>query len=263
MSELQRLSDSPELLDGEDAALLISDALRSANHMIEFALEMGNVDMMVEIRSRAEALAKYAEQKQYGEQIIVGAREIVRRAERGTAQVIKAGQEADPPIYRSKITAGKDWRNEQLGQVRDPNLPKPQDPVAAAGYKAKSQLADIRPLGNATDEEFETALERARPEGMTRAAVVRQLRPDKLKEQQRKKDDDHYKRRKLDSARIVRETVLGSVVSAELLHMVDYASLDLHEINEWIEMLTHNIRELQALKVRLAREQSERETDDA
>jgi hypothetical protein len=159
---------------GDPAAFVVA-ACERARMWLRQVLETGEIERIAEVRSQAEAVRVYTQQKQLGRDAELAAAEIVRRAERGIGVAIRRAQQQGQ-IARRGDRGGRgapgvyggnpgDTRGDHLGSAS----PFFKHPSERAGAYA---MAD-----GAADEEFEAILAAARAEGnLSRANVVRKIR---------------------------------------------------------------------------------------
>lgn len=133
------------------------------------ALESGDIDLIAELKSRAEAMHTYTRQKQLGKEAQHAAAEIVRRADRGLTQAVRRGQE-DGHI---KTRADGGWNARNLDGTGGTNKMSSGDYL---GYgHTRSDMYAL--TDGVSDEEFDEALSQAKQEGnLARSNVVRKIR---------------------------------------------------------------------------------------
>lgn len=149
-------------------------ACERAKAWLTDALEHGDIDRIVELKSQAEAIRVYTAQKQIGKDAELSAAEIVRRAERGIGVAIRRGQEEGTIAKRGSIGAygGPDGRPRGDDQVRPSDI-VPEAELRHAAYP----LAD-----DISDDEFEEVLAEAKEEeNLSRSNVLRKLDKAKAK----------------------------------------------------------------------------------
>ena len=158
-----------------DAAEFIVAACERAGAWLREVLERGEIEQIAEVKSQAEAVRVYTQQKQLGAEAQLAAAEIVRRAERGIGIAIRRAQQQGQ-IAKQGDRGGRgapgvyggnpgDTRGDHLGSARP-------------FFKHPSERADAYAMADgAADEEFEAALAAAKTEGnLSRANVVRKIR---------------------------------------------------------------------------------------
>ena len=164
MSDLALIAqDTANLEAAADPAAFVVLACERAKTWLTQALEQGDIDAIVELKSQAEAIRVYTAQKQMGHDAELAAAEIVRRAERGIGVAIRRGQEkgeiaarGNPAINRFK-TSPTDFATDQDLSGN------------GAGIYAMTDGVD--------DEAFEEAITEAKDEGnLSRANVVRKVK---------------------------------------------------------------------------------------
>lgn len=153
-----------------DPAQFVVVACENAKHWLAQAIERGEIDPMIEMKSQAEAIRIYTQQRQIGHDAEMAAAEIVRRAERGIGLAVKAGQErgeiADPH-------ARSTWRNQHGGgQRHDVAPPSPETFFANHGERTDAYV-----MAEADDTTFEEIIDQAKDEGnLSRANIVRKVK---------------------------------------------------------------------------------------
>jgi hypothetical protein len=225
-----------------DPAQYVLVACERAKAWLADALEHGDIEQIVELKSQAEAIRIYTQQKQLGKDAELSAAEIVRRAERciglairkGQSEGTIAGKDAGPAVRVAK-------------QSGDTTLLKPRPSDFASPHELSSNGAGIYQMtDDVTDEQFEDVIEEARAEGnLSRANVVR-----KIKGETKPKSDRHellHRTRHIDPDRVVNEAVIsleGLVMGLDLVKG-RAAELDPDQIEDWAISLRHSIRALQ------------------
>lgn len=161
--------DAADIERAADPAEFVVQTLERAKAWLASALDHGDIEQIVELKSQAEAIRVYAMSKQLGKDAELSAAEIVRRAERGIGQAIRKGQEAGEIRKR-----GDDTRTDLRDRVVNNNL---VSPVVAAQVNHQSDLAGMYKLSDdVSDDQFEAAIGKARADGnLSRANVVRQV----------------------------------------------------------------------------------------
>ena len=158
-----------------DPAEFIVAACERAGAWLRQALERGEIEQIAEVKSQAEAVRVYTQQKQLGAEAQLAAAEIVRRAERGIAVAIRRAQQQGRIAKRGDrggrgapgVYGGNpgDTRGDHLG-------------LARPFFKHPSERADAYVMADgAADDDFEATLAAAKAEGnLSRANVVRKIR---------------------------------------------------------------------------------------
>jgi hypothetical protein len=158
-----------------DPAQYVVQACERAKTWLADALEHGDIEQIVELKSQVEAIRIYTMQKQLGKDAELSAAEIVRRAERGIGLAIRRGQEVGEIAKSGDIgaTPGKGMKGgAQGGSRRGEHLVRP------AKFASRHELSDaIYPLADTPEEAFESALDEAKSEAnLSRKNVVRKVR---------------------------------------------------------------------------------------
>jgi hypothetical protein len=179
-TSLVPLPAEPSELDAcADAGKSVELALERAKEWLAQALDKGDIDGIVELKSQAEAIRTYTAQKQLGKDAELAAAEIVRRAERGIGVAIRKGQEAERIRRRGQKSETYNRWNGNRVHGRDHELQAPTD------FLPPDELArGVYPVvDGVSDDEFEEAIEEAKEEGnLSRANVVRKVRTSKRSE---------------------------------------------------------------------------------
>lgn len=171
-TDLARIASDPSALEAAaDPGKFVVQACERAKAWLVEALEHGDIDQIVELKSQAEAIRVYTMSKQLGEDARLSATEIVRRAERGIGVAIRRGQESGQIAKRG----------DRIAKRGDPNLQTLEitkvSTLAAAKVSHPSELEPMYAMADGvTDEQFEAALADAKAEGnLSRANVVRKV----------------------------------------------------------------------------------------
>lgn len=232
--------------EAADQAEYVIQACARARALLVEVLVRGDPDQMGEIRSQAEAMRFYAIQKQLGGEAQLAAAEIVRRAERGLARIVREGQE------HGQINTRRDggWAAHNLDRNAGIIKKSPGDYLGHG--RARSDIYAM--VDGVTDEDFEAALAEAKSESnLSRANVARKTR--RLRED-RPSGERHARSHvgvpagldaQLGSNRIVEVTVStleGLVTGAE---QVNVAALDEAELPHWTGSMISSLRLLSML----------------
>lgn len=245
MSDLAIIASDPSALDlSGDPATFVVLACERAKDWLTQAVEHGDIDQIVELKSQAEAIRIYTTQKQLGKDAELAAAEIVRRAERGIGVAIRRGQEE-----------GTIRRAERHG-VHDANSMSPQEAVGAA---YRSELSDVYyPVtDDVTDKQFEEAIEEAKAEqNLSRVNVVRKVKPNSSASRHLRSSRPEILRgrRHFDSNRAVEQIILGSGMSDSVAELIEYDALDRDRLEGWVSSLSEVIKSLQTLNNNLKKE---------
>lgn len=160
---LPALPDDAAVLEAvADPGAYMVVALGRAKAWLEQA-RVTDLPDVVEAKARAEAIRCYTAQKELGHDAELSATEIVRRAERRIAQLVREGQEAGeirPPKFKPRSSNPDDHR-----------------PSGSSYFKNDQERTDSYELADGVpDDEFEKAIEEAREEGnLSRANVKRKV----------------------------------------------------------------------------------------
>lgn len=282
----------PESLGVEqsaDPAAYVTLACERAKAWLANALEHGDIEQIVELKSRAEAIRIYTQQKELGIDAELSAAEIVRRAERGIHVAVAAARESG-----ELLRPGQTARRPGAHQVSEGNSVKTLADVGVA----KDDLAKTAPLAKVTDEQFEGALAEAREEkNLTRANLVRKVQgqagflsaaqkiehirelaatgrssrqigpllgisDDRVRWLARQNDIDIPADRviarthQIDPERVIRETVHtleGIEYGINLLTAADYDQFDRGLISDWLDALAEPVRAIRQMTRELQR----------
>ena len=147
-------------------------ACERAKQWLAQAIEQGEIDQLIEVKSQAEAIRVYTAQKQIGHDAELAAAEVVRRAERGIGLAIRRGQEAGE-ILTSRdfnVTANQHGTS---GPRYDVTKGSPTEYFGNTAERRDSYvMAD-----EASDDEFDEVITEAKDEGnLSRANVVRKIK---------------------------------------------------------------------------------------
>ena len=155
----------------EDLGEFVIRACQQARALLREALDHGDIDQIAELRSRAEAIRVYTTQKQLGKEAQIAAAEIVLRADRGLATVVRRGQETGE--FRDTAHPGPGRGKPGAGGTRFPGARSSSDYLGTGHSRAEIYaMTDGVP-----DQEFEDVLAEAKAEGnLSRANVVRKIR---------------------------------------------------------------------------------------
>lgn len=164
MSELVAIPNySAELERAADPAQFVVQACERAKAWLAEALDHGDIDQIVELKSQAEAIRIYTMSKQLGKDAQLSAAEIVRRAERGLGIAIRRGQAAGD-LRTSGQHSREAFRDEKSSPTNY--------------FGGGQEQADTYAMTDGvSDGHFDAALASARTEGnLSRANVVRKVR---------------------------------------------------------------------------------------
>ncbi len=169
------LPADPSALDAyADRAKFVELCLERGKEWLAEAVDNGDIEGIVEVKSRAEAIRAYTAQKQLGKDAELAAQEIVRRAQRCLGLAIRKGQEEGSIARPGAIGALPGPRTGGIpGSPRGDHLDRPTDFVPRSELKS-----GIYPLTDGvSDEEFEDAIQEAKQEeNLSRKNVVRKVK---------------------------------------------------------------------------------------
>lgn len=248
MTDLAIAPVAGQLGDYSDPTVFVELALTRAKEWLVEAVEHGQIDAIVELKSQAEAIRTYTVQKQLGKDAELNAQEIVRRAERGLGLAIRKGQ-AEGTVSR---VGDKGHRSAALD--------KSSSKVRAKDYASNAELsgngAGIYDMTDDVDDDtFERAISVAREErNLSRANVVRKVKGEpKPKPKPADRSDFHYRTRRIDAVRVIEEAVnaLEGVASALALIHEDVPSLDTEKRLAWSEALREPLAVINRFKKEL------------
>jgi len=249
VSEIAVFADASAIDEAADPGAFVVLACERAKEWLAQAVEHGDIDQIVEIKSQAEAIRIYTTQKQLGKDAELSAAEIVRRAERGLTTAIRRGQE-EGTVFRS-------GDNHHTQGVGDTQVLKRHVTEFASGDElyGGGNSAGIYDLTDNVDEEtFEEAIDEAKAEGnLSRANVVRKVRGEPAPTPTGR--PEHLRNmRHIDANRVVEQTVLHSGISESIAEQLDYSTLDRDRLEGWVISLSDVIRSLTTLKNNLKKE---------
>jgi hypothetical protein len=232
LSDLPVLAQTTDLERMADPAHYVELACERAKAWLADALEHGDIDQIVELKSQAEAIRIYTTQKKLGKDTELAACEVVRRAERGIAIAIRKGQE-EGTIARQGQTVAK---SQEVGGTYFL-----RSTTGAAGVNHTSEVQELTALADGiSDEVFEEAIAEAKSEGnLSRANVTRKVRGEK-----REPKSVHYGRRHVDHYRVLAEAVATLDGLATAIGLVDVSAIPVQEREEWAQQLRAALRPL-------------------
>jgi len=204
--------------------------------------EANDIDEVAGVLAQADAIALLVRKRELGHDAELAAAEIVRRCERRLEELLIEGQDA-----------GRVGRRGDNAHT----LARPQD--VSLGNKLRH--SDILPssklrvqakvMASANDDDFDDALRAARDEGdMSRTNIVRKL---KGETQPAARNEWHRKRRHIDPARVVRESVAVLQGVATGLALIDAA--DVADVNraQWAADMRDAVQAIDKFRKELAK----------
>jgi hypothetical protein len=175
-AELALAGDAGFLERSADPGEFIIQACERAKTWLREALENGQIDQIVELRSQAEAVRIYTMQKQLGKDAQLSALEIVRRAERGIGIAIRRGQ-AEGTI-RGRHQGKRIYQPGNTGSlIRSPTEFASSHELTGGGGPGDVRQPGIYDLTDGvSDDDFEQAIAEARAEeNLSRASMARKV----------------------------------------------------------------------------------------
>ncbi len=177
MSDLALIAqDTANLEAAADPAAFVVLACERAKTWLTQALEQGDIDAIVELKSQAEAIRVYTAQKQMGHDAELAAAEIVRRAERGIGVAIRRGQEDGTVAKQGAAGGAARVAAQQTGDTQ--LLPSPTSFAAPHELYGGGNSTGIYDVTDGVDDDvFEEAITAAKGEGnLSRANVARKVK---------------------------------------------------------------------------------------
>lgn len=216
-------------------------ACERAKTWLAHALEHGDIEQIVELKSQAEAIRVYTAQKELGHDAELSAAEIVRRAERGLGLAVRQGQATG--TVRSQADNHRPGHDNRY-RDEDDTLMSSRDIFGGNGWERRDAfvMAD-----DASDEDFEEVIAEAKAEGnLSRANVVRKVRGETPKTTADRNELLRGHRRP-DANRIVREAVYSLEGIVITLNLVEPDRIDPAEAGHWADSLSNSIKSLNRL----------------
>lgn len=241
---LPMIPETPEALDfvANPGAMMVA-LVDQARALLEQAKGLDGIAVVLEAKSRAEAIRVYVQQKDMGKEAELSAAEIVRRAERRIGELIREGQ-AEGTIRGNGQRSSEAVHDDYSLSVTE-----------AAGVNFRSQVTAMYDLVDDVPEEaFEEAIAEAKAEGnLSRANLTRKIK--KVPPPRGTRENPFLRKtRHIDSNRVIRELVGLAPQPTEVADFVDYSELDRDQIEGWIASLASSIRFLTAIKKNLTKE---------
>lgn len=236
MTDLVLLDDPTDALERAEDPDAIAVAM--IPRMTEWLMSVqDDLDGTKNFMDYAETLRVAMEKKRVGEDLQLAATEFVRRAEWRLGELIRAGQQANPPTVQRRCIRRDsclDEADRAAGAMSD--LPSPTDILPSHARTDAYRMADAVP------EDVERALAEAKAEkNLSRKNVVTKLPKKKPAAKKVATGKEwHRKRRRIDSQRIVRETIITLDAVWAGLDEVDYSEVQVEP--GWIEIVDVAIR---------------------
>lgn len=287
-TQLAEIADSRDRIEqmGQDAReMLIASNLEQADAWLRAALDVPSPDprSIVDYRIQVAAIEQMARQLRISRETQEHASECVRRAERGEATAIRQGQEDGTILKQGDIGGGgrggdtaAESRKLKRNLLDSPKEIEPNNNVLTDAYR----------MAEASDEEFEEALDEARDEGnLSRANVVRKIKnpgqtvaqlADQIREHAGQgltskqiaekvgrtvervrlvaRENDitipadivTRRRQNLDAEHIMTAAVEYTAAVADSLKMIDPNELDPSDVTEWVKSIEKSARSILA-----------------
>ena len=193
MTDLALIATDPTQLEPlglGDAGEFVVLACERAKSWLTQAIDHGEIDQIIEVKSQAEAIRVYSRQKELGKDAELAAQEIVRRAERGLGIAVRRGQEDGSIRTRGEAGGPKGDYVRGNGSVVRVDPRHDDTKISPAGiFTNEGERRAAYALAGIPDDTFEAALADAKDEGsLSRVVVVRKAKgEDKLTPEARKR----------------------------------------------------------------------------
>ena len=220
------------------------------------AVAHGDIESVVEIRSRAEMIRVYTRQKDLGHEAELSAQEIVQRAQRGIGVCIRRGQEAGEIETRQEgaVRAGRISAQRPLVKESLKEKPSVSDFVSPAVLSGNKGTVIYAMTDGVSDEQFEEAITEAKAESnLSQANVIRKIKGVKAPPAppaSRTPTGRHLSlagTRHLNSDRIVDTLVEHVVALCSTLELANLDELDPTKTSAWAESLAESMKVLRHL----------------
>lgn len=232
----------------QDQEAGVTQYLVIAAERLAMALAATGPEAVASLRAELATVQEMTKQLRLSKEIQNDAQEMTRRAEFGLGKAIRKGQEL------GQIRTAEDTHMVGSG----PGVAQgDSDKVSPLAFAPKSVLNSSHGgiydlVDGVTDEQFEGALaEASAEENPSRANVIRKIRGEAPVSS---RPDVLRKTRRLDSNRIVEQTVLTVAGIDSLFDQIAYSELDRALMPGWLESLTESIKALRALRTNIDRE---------
>lgn len=169
--------DALDALDDTAREMAVTRMLTEARSWLAHAVEATGPAEIATFKAQMATVAEATKQLGLSKEIQFDAQEMVRRAERGVSLAVREAQQRGD-IARPHEGTGPRSDYVRGGQVVhvDP-LPNTKKMSAGEFYSNGQQWSDSHSMADATDEEFDEALAKAKGEGnLSRANVVRKIK---------------------------------------------------------------------------------------
>lgn len=238
-----------QLGDYSDPTMFVELALTRAKEWLIEAVEHGQIDQIVELKSQAEAIRAYTVQKHLGKDAELNAAEIVRRAERGLGLAIRKGQaEGDIRRVGEAVNKANQWGRSANTDHVGISKPSPTDFANARDLDAAYIVTN-----DVTDEQFEDAISEARDErNLSRANVVRKVKGEP-KPKPSDRSDWHTGTQHIRAERVIEECVsaIEGIASSIQLILGAVSAQDMEKRLAWSEALREPLSVINQLRKEL------------
>lgn len=237
MTDLERYADPGTALDtAHDPAGLVLGLCEQGLAALARALTYTDLEDVVNVKAWAGTLEAATRQKHLGHEAGLAAAELVRRAEWRMSQLVRQGQAAG--AIRDAM-AGRAGHREAMSSL----------PGALDYFRSDEERTDAFTMADADPDLVEVALAEGKEEGnLSRANIVRKLKGEDKRPELR--GEWHHKRRRIDPARVVNESVSTLAGIVDGLRLIDLD--DLTGVEEWwLDSLDAGIRQLSKLRAHL------------
>ena len=248
MSDLVIAPVAGQLGDYADPAVFVELALTRAKEWLIEAVEHGEIEQIVELKSQAEAIRSYTVQKQLGKDAELNAAEIVRRAERGLGLAIRKGQ-AEGTI---RVPGVRETKANQYGKSAAANDVGSSSPSEFFQNDSERE-GSYAVTDDVPTEQFEQAIAAARDEkNLSRANVVRKVKGEPTPKPA-DRSEWHYRTERINADRVINEAInLLEGVASALAHIKDdLPSIEKDKRLAWSEALREPLAVINRFKKEL------------
>lgn len=249
-TDLVPVLDETAIDVARDPAEYMIAACERAKVWLVSVLEHGDIEQIVELKSRAEAIRVYTMQKNLGHDAELAAGEIVRRAERGLGMAIRRGQQEG--TIRTARETGPMQRNSAgdfVGAGTDQGpAPKLSPKEFFANGNQEYQDA-YKMTDGVSDEQFDAAIEEAKAEGnLSRANVVRKV-TGKTKPAPTR-SDWHRKAHHVKTDRVIEETIAMLEAIPHGLALIDLDGFTDEQRQQWQSRMLDALRPIRQFAIK-------------
>ena len=250
MSDLMHVDPAMMLESAADPGEFVVQCLERGKTWLAEALEHNDLDALTNMKGYAATLRVATMQKELGNDAVLSATELVRRAERAIGIGVRQGQ-CDGTV----MTHGDNGGKSELVINQTPKRPVTDfashtSLSGAGGQPGYYDLSD-----NVTDEQFDAAIVEAKAEGnLSRANVARKVGSEKAKPKPATRHEIHHRARHVNAARIVEETIAALDGLAMGLALIDdIQSIDAAMRREWQDAMTRPLAAINTFKRELTK----------